>query len=84
MADVPAQVSSDVALSLWNENAPARAALVEYVEAVTDPDGPDFIPPAERVAGFELDGTLFCETDPNYFDYTLLVPSGRRSGRSSR
>ena len=21
---------------------------------------------------FDLDGTLFCETDPNYFDYTLL------------
>ena len=22
---------------------------------------------------FDLDGTLFCETDPNYFDYTLLA-----------
>ena len=26
-----------------------------------------------RIAVFDLDGTLFCETDPNYFDYTLLV-----------
>ena len=46
VADVPAQVSSDVALSLWNEDAPAREALVEYTEAVTEPDGPDFPPPA--------------------------------------
>ncbi len=72
-ADLSARVSAKTALSLWNENAPAREALVEYVEAVTDPDGPDFLPPAERVAVFDLDGTLFCETDPNYFDYTLLV-----------
>ena len=72
-ADLSARVSAETALSLWNEGAPAKAALVEYVEAVTDPDGPDFLPPAERVAVFDLDGTLFCETDPNYFDYTLLV-----------
>ena len=72
-ADLSARVSAETALSLWNEDAPAREALVEYIEAVTDPDGPDFLPPAERVAVFDLDGTLFCETDPNYFDYTLLV-----------
>ena len=66
-------VPAGAALSLWNADAPARAALVEYVEAVTDPAGPDFIPPEARVAVFDLDGTLFCETDPNYFDYTLLV-----------
>ena len=27
----------------------------------------------DRIAVFDLDGTLFCETDPNYFDYTLLM-----------
>jgi len=61
------------ALSLWRDAAPARAALVAYVEAVADPNGPDFIPPEDRVAVFNLDGTLFCETYPNYFDYMLLV-----------
>ena len=71
--DLPARVSAETALSLWNEDAPARAALVAYVEAVADPDGPDFIPPEDRVAVFDLDGTLFCETYPNYFDYMLLV-----------
>ena len=65
--------SADAALPSWNATAPARAALAAYVEAVTDPAGPDFIPPEGRVAVFDLDGTLFCETDPNYFDYTLLV-----------
>ena len=60
-------------LSLWTADAAARQALVSYVEAVTDETGPDYIPPADRIAVFDLDGTLFCETDPNYFDYTLLA-----------
>lgn len=66
-------VSAEVALSSWNDDAPARTALVAYVKAVTDANGPDWIPPERRIAVFDLDGTLFCETDPNYFDYMLLV-----------
>ena len=60
-------------LSLWAENAPLRTALIDYVAAVTDEDGEDFIPVRDRIAVFDMDGTLFCETDPNYFDYTLLA-----------
>ena len=60
------------ALSLWNDNAPSRRALVEYVNAVTDEKSPDFIPPERRIAVFDLDGTLFCETDPTYFDWQLF------------
>ncbi len=66
---VPAQSP----LSLWTENAPAATALIDYVAAVTDEFGPDYIPERDRIAVFDLDGTLFCETDPNYFDYMLLV-----------
>lgn len=70
---LPQTVSAEVALSSWKSDAPARSALVAYVEAVTDENNPDWIPPGRRIAVFDLDGTLFCETDPNYFDYTLLV-----------
>ena len=59
-------------LSLWTEDAPARTALLAYLAAITDVTGPDYIPEEDRIAVFDLDGTLFCETDPNYFDYTLL------------
>ena len=47
--------------------------LQEQMDAITDESGADFIPVEDRIAVFDLDGTLFCETDPNYFDYTLLV-----------
>ena len=65
--------TQDKALSLWTEGAKAKEALVDYVQTVTDAESDDFIPVEDRIAVFDLDGTLFCETDPNYFDYTLLA-----------
>ena len=45
---------------------------MDYMAAITVEGSEDYIPPEDRIAVFDLDGTLFCETDPNYFDYTLL------------
>lgn len=59
-------------LSLWNETAPAKQALVNYVQTVTDKKSPDYIPVENRVAVFDLDGTLILETDPTYFDWALF------------
>ena len=59
-------------LSLWTAGAESASALISYIEAVTDESSPDYIPVRDRIAVFDLDGTLFCETDPNYFDYMLL------------
>ena len=59
-------------LSLWNENAKSRNALVDYVRDVTDPLSPNRIPVENRIAVFDFDGTLFLETDPTYFDWMLF------------
>jgi phosphoserine phosphatase len=40
---------------------PTRQAIVDFVAAVTDEGGPGYLPPAERVAVFDNDGTLWCE-----------------------
>ena len=56
--------SSKKALDLWTERAPAKNALAEYVNAVTNKNSPDFIPVQDRIAIFDFDGTLFCETHP--------------------
>ena len=61
------------ALSMWRDGAASKIEIKEYVAATTDRKSPDFIPPERRIAVFDFDGTLFCETDPNYFDYTLLL-----------
>lgn len=68
-----APAAGETVLSLWTENAEAKTALISYMETITDENNADFIPVDHRIAVFDLDGTLFCETDPNYFDYTLLV-----------
>ena len=59
--------------SLWNPDAPAMNALIEYVEAVTDEASPDYIPPADRIATFDMDGTLCAELNPTYLEYYLLA-----------
>ena len=49
-------MSVDEALASWNAGA-AKAAVLGFVERVFA----DGIPPAERVAVFDNDGTLWCE-----------------------
>ncbi|MBR0130493.1 MAG: DUF3089 domain-containing protein [Firmicutes bacterium] len=65
-------IKSQSPLSLWTDDAAAAKSLMDYIDAVTEEGGKDYIPETDRIAVFDLDGTLFCETDPNYFDYTLL------------
>jgi phosphoserine phosphatase len=52
-------VAAEELLASWNDTA-STAAIVDYVRRVTT-DGPDFVPPVERVATFDNDGTLWCE-----------------------
>ncbi len=47
-------------LRSWNDSA-AKTAIVGFVEAVTSPKGKDFVAPAERIAVFDNDGTLWVE-----------------------
>jgi phosphoglycolate phosphatase-like HAD superfamily hydrolase len=45
-------------LPSWNEGA-AKAAIVAFVKETTDAASPRFVPPAERIATFDHDGTLW-------------------------
>jgi len=47
-------------LPSWNDGA-AKQSVVEFVAKVTKEGGPDFVTPAERIAVFDNDGTLWCE-----------------------
>lgn len=57
----------------WNPDAPSLKALIEYVEDVTDEDSPNYIPPVDRIATFDMDGTLCAELNPTYLEYYLLA-----------
>jgi hypothetical protein len=48
------------ALASWNDG-PSKRALVAFVERVTRLGGPEYVPPPERIAVFDNDGTLWSE-----------------------
>ena len=47
-------------LPSWNDG-PAKQGIISFVEKVTKEGSPEFVPPAERIATFDNDGTLWCE-----------------------
>jgi phosphoglycolate phosphatase-like HAD superfamily hydrolase len=61
----PSTTRADDALASWNDG-PAKQAIISFVDRVTKEGSPDFVPPAERIAVFDNDGTLWCE-QPMYF-----------------
>jgi len=52
--------ATDDPLPSWNEGA-AKIAINEFVHATTDQSSPKFVPPEERIATFDQDGTLWVE-----------------------
>lgn len=53
----PAQ---DAPLPSWNDG-PAKQAILDFVRATTDRTNPNFVPPEQRIATFDQDGTLWVE-----------------------
>jgi phosphoglycolate phosphatase-like HAD superfamily hydrolase len=47
-------------LPSWNQG-PAKQAIIDFVKGTTDKDSPKFVPPGERIATFDQDGTLWVE-----------------------
>ena len=58
-------------LPSWNEGT-ARQSIIDFVSKVTKPGSPDFVPPAERIATFDNDGTLWSE-QPMYFQLMFAI-----------
>jgi phosphoserine phosphatase len=57
-------------LPSWKESA-AKSAIVAFVDRVTDPRSGDYVPPSERIAAFDNDGTLWAE-QPVYFQAMFI------------
>ncbi|MBO4378757.1 MAG: haloacid dehalogenase-like hydrolase [Clostridia bacterium] len=57
----------------WAEDSPAMASIIAFVDAASDVSSPDYIAPADRIAVFDFDGTLYGERFPTYFDTCLFL-----------
>jgi hypothetical protein len=58
-------------LASWNKG-PSKASILRFVEAVTAEGGPEFVPPLDRIAVFDNDGTLWSEK-PFYFQLAFAL-----------
>ena len=57
----------------WEKDSAAKAALIDYVKDVTNKASKNFIPVEDRIAVFDVDGTLVCETAPFCFDFMMFI-----------
>lgn len=58
-------------LSLWHDT-PIKQTIIDYVTTITDENSPNYVPPSERIATFDNDGTLWCEK-PTYIQLMFVI-----------
>ena len=64
-------------LPSWNDG-PAKQAIVAFVKDTTTQGSPKFVPPAERIATFDQDGTLWVE-HPMYSQVMYILGNYQRT-----
>lgn len=60
-------------LEYWSEDSKAAASIRDYVARVTDENSDAYIPIEDRIAVFDMDGTIIGELYPSYFEYMMFI-----------
>jgi phosphoglycolate phosphatase-like HAD superfamily hydrolase len=73
LASAVAEIRADPAgpLPSWNDG-PTKTSIIDFVTKVTKEGGPDYVAPAERIATFDNDGTLWVE-QPIYTQFAFAI-----------
>lgn len=66
-------ISSQADLSEWNAKSKALDSVKDFVTASVDKESEGYIPVKDRIAVFDMDGTLTCETFFTYFDTCMFI-----------
>ncbi|MGP6459417.1 HAD family hydrolase [Pseudomonas parakoreensis] len=74
---LPLLAQASEPLPSWNDG-PAKNNIIAFVQAVTDQSSKDFVQPAERIAVFDNDGTLWSE-QPMYFELLFALDEVKRN-----
>ena len=74
---LPLLAQASEPLPSWNDG-PAKNNIIAFVQAVTDQHSKDFVQPAERIAVFDNDGTLWSE-QPMYFELLFALDEVKRN-----
>ncbi|QXI18366.1 HAD family hydrolase [Pseudomonas hamedanensis] len=74
---LPLLAHANEPLPSWHDG-PAKKSIIAFVQAVTDQSSKDFVRPAERIAVFDNDGTLWSE-QPAYFELLFAFDEVKRT-----
>jgi phosphoserine phosphatase len=74
---LPLLAQANEPLPSWNDGS-AKKSIIEFVQAVTDQSSKDFVKPADRIAVFDNDGTLWSE-QPAYFELLFAFDEVKRT-----
>jgi len=66
-------------LPSWNDGA-AKSSITQFVARVTTQGDADFVPPDQRIATFDNDGTLWIE-QPMYVQFAFILDRVKVLGR---
>ena len=57
----------------WNQDSESLSELVAFVTEAVDESSPNYIVPEDRIATFDMDGTILCEKAPIYIDWCMTM-----------
>ncbi len=60
-------------LAGWAEDSKVLSSLMQFVSESTDMNSENYVPPEDRIAVFDMDGTLYGERFPTYFNDWLFI-----------
>ena len=72
-ATTGASAASQASIDYWAPDSAALRSITEFVSASVDPNAQGFIPEEDRIAVFDMDGTLYGERFPTYFNDWLYI-----------
>ena len=68
-----APVDIGTAFPSWDPDSGSLRELIDFVADSTDEASPGYLAPEDRIAVFDMDGTILCEKAPVYVDYCLTM-----------
>ena len=60
-------------LTYWTQDSAAMQSIMEFADAAADEKSDGYIPAEDRIAVFDMDGTLTCETFYTYYDTMMFI-----------
>lgn len=73
VSDSSSVTAGQTTIEFWEPDSAAMRSIVEFVSASVDQSSKGFIPEEDRIAVFDMDGTLYGERFPTYFNDWLFI-----------